>query len=104
MRTAYSFFVRYNPIALLVQALDNEIIINANLKLSHGVFIMAWKLEIHFSDGSSEVVDEDFETEQEAQDEYDSWLDNWNVGRETLMLAGEDYTDADIEDCDIWEE
>ncbi len=65
---------------------------------------MAWKLEIHFSDGSSEVVDEDFETEQEAQDEYDSWLDNWNVGRETLMLAGEDYTDADIEDCDIWEE
>ena len=25
---------------------------------------MAWKLEIHFSDGSSELVDEDFETEQ----------------------------------------
>ena len=23
---------------------------------------------------------------------------------ETLMLAGEDYIDADIEDCDIWEE
>ena len=37
---------------------------------------MAWKLEIHFSDGSSELVDEDFETEQEAQDEYDSWLEN----------------------------
>ena len=31
---------------------------------------MAWKLEIHFSDGSSELVDEDFETEQEAQGEY----------------------------------
>lgn len=40
---------------------------------------MAWKLEIHFSDGSSELVDEDFETEQEAQDEYDSWLENWNA-------------------------
>ena len=65
---------------------------------------MAWKLEIHFSDGSSELVDEDFETEQEAQDEYHSWLENWNAGRETLMLAGEDYIDADIEDCDIWEE
>lgn len=65
---------------------------------------MAWKLEIHFSDSSSELVDEDFETEQEAQDEYDSWLENWNAGRETLMLAGEDYIDADIEDCDIWEE
>lgn len=24
---------------------------------------MAWKLEIHFSDGSSELVDEDFETD-----------------------------------------
>jgi len=35
---------------------------------------MAWKLEIHFSDGSSELVDDDFETEQDAQDEYDSWL------------------------------
>ena len=35
---------------------------------------MAWKLEIHFSDGSSELVDEDFETEQDAQDEHDSCL------------------------------
>ena len=43
-------------------------------------------------------------SEQDAQDEYDSWLENWNAGRETLMLAGEDYIDADIEDCDIWEE
>ncbi len=65
---------------------------------------MAWKLKIYFTDGSSEVVDEDFETEQDAQDEYESWLDSWNAGRETLMLAGEDYVDADIDDCDIWEE
>ena len=55
-------------------------------------------------DKSSELVDEDFETEQDAQDEYDSWLENWNAGKKTLMLAGEDYVDADIEDCDIWEE
>lgn len=65
---------------------------------------MAWKLEIYFSDGSSELVDEDFETEQEAQYEYESWLDSWGAGQETLMLAGEDYCDADIEDCKIWEE
>lgn len=45
---------------------------------------MAWKLEIHFSDGSSELVEEDFETEQDAQDGYDSWLENWNAGREKL--------------------
>lgn len=65
---------------------------------------MAWKLEIYFSNGNSEVVDEDFETEQDAQNEYDSWLENWNVGKEHLMYAGEDYVDADIVDCDIWEE
>lgn len=65
---------------------------------------MAWKLKINFSDGSSELVDEDFKSEQDAHDEYDSWLDSWNAGGETLMLAGENYSDASIEDCDIWEE
>lgn len=65
---------------------------------------MAWKLKIYFSDGSSELVDEDFETEQDAQDEYESWLTNWGAGGESLMLAGEDYCDADIEDYEIWEE
>ena len=65
---------------------------------------MAWKLEIRFSDGTSELVDEVFETEQDARAEYESWLDNWGAGRETLMLAGEEYDEADIEDCDIWEE
>lgn len=67
-------------------------------------YIMAWKLKIYFSDGSSELVDEAFETEQDAQDEYESWLTNWGAGRENLMLAGEDYCDADIEDYEIWEE
>ena len=65
---------------------------------------MAWKLNINFSDGSSELVDEDFRTRREAEAEYQEWLDNWEVGKETLMLAGEDYSDADIVDCDIWKE
>ena len=66
---------------------------------------MAWKLQINFSDGSSELVDEDFKTKREAQEEYESWLENWGAGQETLMLAGdEDYCDADIVDCDIWKE
>ncbi len=65
---------------------------------------MAWKLKINFSDGSSELVDENFKTEQDAQNEYESWLDSWNAGKETLMLAGESYSDASIEDCDIWKE
>lgn len=47
---------------------------------------MAWKLKIRFSDGSSELVDEDFETEQEARYEFDSWLDSWSAGKKTLIL------------------
>ena len=65
---------------------------------------MSWKLKIFFSDGSDVIVDDDFETEQDAKDDYRAWLDNWDTGKETLMLAGEDYVDADIEDCIIWEE
>jgi hypothetical protein len=65
---------------------------------------MAWKLNIHFSDGSSELVDEDFETEQDARNEFDSWLDSWGAGKKTLMLAGEDYVDVDIVDFEIWQE
>lgn len=65
---------------------------------------MGWRLKINFDDGMAELVDEVFDTEEDAQAEFNSWLENWNVGRETLMLAGEDYVDADIEDCDIWEE
>lgn len=66
--------------------------------------IMDWKLKIRFSDGSSELVDEDFETEQEARNEFDSWLDSWSAGKKTLMLVGEDYVDADIVDFEIWKE
>ncbi len=65
---------------------------------------MAWKLEIYFTDGTSELVDEDFNSEQEALDEYELWLDSWHAGRETLQLAGREYIEADIEDYEIWEE
>ena len=62
---------------------------------------MSYKLTIYFSDGSFEEVDEIFETEEDAMDEYDSWLENWGAGKETLQLAGESYLDADIIDYDI---
>lgn len=65
---------------------------------------MGWRLRINFDDGSDELVNDVFESEEDALAEYDSWLENWGAGRETLQLAGEDYSDADIEDCDIWEE
>lgn len=65
---------------------------------------MGFRLRINFSDGTNELVDDIFETEEDAQAEYESWLENWGAGREALELAGEDYVDADIEGCDIWEE
>ncbi len=65
---------------------------------------MGWRLRINFDDGSDELVDDVFESEEEALAEYDSWLDGWSAGRETLKLAGEEYSEASIEDCDIWEE
>ena len=61
---------------------------------------MAWKLKIYFSDGGTEEIYEDFETREDAEAEYQSWLDNWDAGREALRMLD----DEDIVDCDIWEE
>lgn len=55
-----------------------------------------YKLKIYFSDGTSEIDDEDYETKDAAIDGYESWLDNWNEGAEVLDEAGEDHSDADI--------
>ena len=65
---------------------------------------MGWRVRINFDDGTSELVDDVFDSEEDAESEYDSWLENWGAGKETLMLANEDYCDAEIVDCDIWEE
>ena len=62
---------------------------------------MGYKLTIYFTDGRSEEVVEIFETEQDALEEYDNWLDSWGAGRESLQLAGEDYIEADIDGYDI---
>lgn len=65
---------------------------------------MAWKLEVHFSDGTSRIDDDDFKTKKEAENAFDEWLDCWDAGGETLMLAGRDYSDARITDYDVWKE
>lgn len=65
---------------------------------------MAFKLRINFSDGTSELVDNDFETEADAEREYGEWVANWSPGRSVLSEAGEGFFGCDIDDCDIWEE
>lgn len=64
---------------------------------------MGWRLQINFTDGTSELEDEIFESEEAALDELDTWS-AWNEGRDTLELAGEDFMDVGIRDYDIWEE
>lgn len=65
---------------------------------------MGWRLKIYFSDGSEELIDEVFDSEQAAQNEYEEWCEGWCAGKDVLQLAGENYSDADIEDYEIWEE
>lgn len=62
---------------------------------------MGYKLTIHFTNGESEEIDEVFETEEDALNEYDTWLDSWGAGMETLQLSGRDYIAADIDGYDI---
>ena len=65
---------------------------------------MAWKLRLYLEDGSSFIDDDDYETEEDAIDGYDLWLENWGAGAETLELAGEEYDSRDIVDYDVFEE
>lgn len=65
---------------------------------------MSWKLDLFFSDGSCKTVDEDFETEEDAKEEYDLWLEGYSAGREVLELAGESYSEEKIIDCEIYED
>lgn len=65
---------------------------------------MAWRLRVNFDDGTSEIDDDTFETEQDAIDAQNVWLEGYYAGRDVLELAGEPFSDADIVDFDIWEE
>lgn len=65
---------------------------------------IAWRLRIDFTDGTSELDDEIYETEDEAIDSRNDWYEGWKSGAETLELAGEDFDSRKIEDIEIFEE
>lgn len=66
---------------------------------------MAWKLKIIFSDGSEEIVDEGFDTREDAEAEYESWLENYKAGYYAENDDDDDeYYGNEIEDCEIWED
>ncbi len=62
-----------------------------------------YKLKIYFSDGNIEDVDEEYETEAEAEADFMLWLESWDAGGETLELAGRPYSDAEIIDHEVYE-
>ena len=65
---------------------------------------MAWRVRVNFDDGTEELVDEEFETREDAECEEQEWYEGWSVGRDVLEYADEEYSDADIESIEIWEE
>lgn len=65
---------------------------------------MSWRLKIEFTDGTSELDDEIYETEEEAIDARDEWFEGWSAGADSLELAGEEFDSREIEDIDIYEE
>ena len=65
---------------------------------------MAWRVKVNFDDGSEELVDDEFETKEDAECEEQEWYEGWSIGRDILDDAGEESSDKDIESIDIWEE
>lgn len=65
---------------------------------------MGWRFRVNFEDGSSEESEDIFESEEDAKRECNLWKEGWYAGMDVLGLAGEAYSDKDIDDFDIWEE
>lgn len=66
---------------------------------------MAYKVVFNFSDGSSsdDLLDEVFETVDDAEEEAQQAASDYSQGRDYLIEAGEDYCEEDIDDWDIVE-
>ena len=66
---------------------------------------MAYRVIYHFDNGSSEdILDEVFETREEAEDAAIQGASDYSQGRDYLEEAGEDYCEEKIEYWDIVEE
>lgn len=66
---------------------------------------MGFRVIYNFSDGSSEdILDEVFETEEDAEEAAMQGASDYSQGRGYLEEAGEDYCEETIEDWDIVEE
>ncbi len=66
---------------------------------------MGYRVYFNFSDGSTEdILDEVFDTEEEAEDAARQGASDYSQGRDYLEEAGEEYCEAEIIDWDVVEE
>ena len=65
---------------------------------------MPWKVKLIFDDGEEEELDEEFETEEEAEEAGWQASSDFSQGGEYLALAGEQYSDAEVVEVETWEE
>lgn len=64
-----------------------------------------YRVFFNFDDGTSEdLLDELFDTEEEARFAAEEGMGNYDTGVETLQLGGHDYPEANIIDYEIQEE
>lgn len=66
---------------------------------------MKYRVYYEFDDGTTEdLLDEVFDTEEDARAAANEGMGNYSVGVETLQLGGHDYPEANIIDYYIDEE
>jgi hypothetical protein len=62
-----------------------------------------YKVEISFSDGRTEELEEVFETEAEARSFGDQWCSDYHQGGEVLLMAaGVDPDESDDDELDVY--
>ena len=66
---------------------------------------MAYKVIFNMSDGTTndELLDEIFETEEDAEEAARQCSSDYSQGRDYLEEAGEEFCEEEIEDWDIVE-
>lgn len=64
---------------------------------------MSYNVRIDFDDGSDIVIDETFETEEDAESGAQQWASDYSQGGSYLREAGEEACDTTIIGWDIYE-
>ncbi len=64
---------------------------------------MAWKVRLHFSDGDALDLNGEYETEEEAEKFGETSMSEYYQGNEVLAMAGEDFSEDDVDEIETYE-